>query len=164
MTINDQIRELAADHYPAQIARALGVSTNMINGRLKAMGIKPLSFIDATKPTDGEWIGAVMLISAKTGIPTRLILAGSRLQHVVEARWQAFRDLLDKHPEYSIAGLARTSGFHHSSILHGLHRLGSPPYQRGTQARSRASGRVMTNRAVVSGCSNDFSPIQSGSI
>lgn len=140
MTLNDQIRELASQHYPTQIARALGITVCMVNGRLRAMNVTPISFIDATKPTDGEWIGVVQTVSMQTGVPVGQILSGSRYKQVVDARWLAFKTLLDMYPEYSIAGLSRTSGFHHSSIIHGLHRLsGAPAFARQD---SRATGRV----------------------
>lgn len=162
MTINDQIRELAANHYSAQIASALNLTVSMVNGRLARMGIKPLSFIDATRPTDGEWIGVVQSVSEATGIAIGPILSGSRLRKVTHARWLAFKTILEAHPEYTIAGLARTSGFHHSSIMHGLSRLaGALPnhIEKSSRATKRRFARDITptpDQMLLARCKDEY--------
>lgn len=145
-TLNESIQELAGLHYPAQIARILGITVNQVYSRLKSMNVKALTFSEVTAPTHGEWIGAAMWAAATYGVNYRHIISGYGPRGVALARWRAFEKVLADRPDYSVAGLARTSGFHHSSILHGLARLAGR--ERGKNATGRMPVYAVEKRAA----------------
>ena len=136
------IKDMAAEYHPHAIARITGINYSFVYSAVDKHQIPVLSLSEATAPTQGEWIGVVNECAAAAGIEPSAILGGSRHRPVGRARWQAFKTLLDRYPNYSIAGLARTSGFHHSSILYGLSRFaGTTPKSARIGNSSRVSGR-----------------------
>lgn len=136
------LQELCQTHHVGAAARIMGVNVMTAYGRANRRGFNALNCATAVSPTDGEWIGAVKTEADLAGVDYRKVLAGARLPQIVFARWRAFQRILDEFPNYSIAGLARTSGFHHSSILYGVSRLAGMSPKRVGGAPSRMTSRV----------------------
>ncbi len=74
-------------------------------------------------PSKSAWLKAVEMASYDAWILPEWILDGRRHKRVVRARWAAWRYLRDMNPNYSVAGMARTTGYDHTTILWGLKRL-----------------------------------------
>ncbi len=74
-------------------------------------------------PSKATWLAAASIAASEAGAGLVGVLAGSKLPKDIKARWAAFKIVLDANPAYSKIGLARTSGFHHSSIIYALRRL-----------------------------------------
>jgi hypothetical protein len=78
------------------------------------------------------WISAATCAAQEAGIKPGAIIGGSMQKNVCMARWMAWKRLLDSNPRYSLAGLARVSGWHHTTIMYGMRRLAGegPNYKR----------------------------------
>ena len=118
-----RLKVLASETHLAGAAREMGRRVENVWSRAYHLKIRALPRKVSWQPTDGEWIGVARAVAQDAQIEPALILGGSKLKRPVRARWKAWRKLLADYPEYSIAGLARTSGYHHTTILSGLRRL-----------------------------------------
>ncbi len=73
-------------------------------------------------PSRQTWIECANQAADAAGIDVAHLLAGVKSKEVVRARQEALAAVMRK-KNYSIAGLARVSGFHHSTVLSNLRRL-----------------------------------------
>lgn len=128
--IDQTITELSAEHNISQISRALEMTIPAVKNRGKKLGLTFLTKKECGEPSKGEWIHHGTVQGYLAGVPPRLLLGGSKAGRVAMARWKAFGAILDSNPRFSIAGVARVSGFHHATVLHGLKKIGywrTPP-------------------------------------
>lgn len=79
--------------------------------------------IRRNEPSREEWVAAATRAAREAHLRPGDVMAGCRLRAAVRARQKAWRRILEAHPHVTVAGLARVSGFHWTSILHGLGRL-----------------------------------------
>lgn len=79
--------------------------------------------IRRNEPSREEWIAAATGAAKEARLRPGDVMAGCRLRAAVRARQKAWRHVLEAYPHVTVAGLARVSGFHWTSILHGLGRL-----------------------------------------
>ena len=93
-----------------------------------------------TEPSREHWINAAKMAAALENVSFKEIILGERRHAIARARWRAFKAVLDTDKRASIAGLARVSGFDHTTILHGLGRL-SGLSRSAMISCGRASGR-----------------------
>lgn len=75
------------------------------------------------QPTDEEWHRIASEEAAKANIRIAHVVGPSNVRAHAQARWRAWRRILDENPHCSIAGVARVSGWDHTSLLSGLKRL-----------------------------------------
>lgn len=127
-----------------ELAAMTGRSENAVYVRFLKMGI-PRSSTRRLRfePSFEEWHRAALDEARKAKVPLRLVISGNKLpavpveygriceeqrraclerQKAIVARWKAWRRLKDN-PRYSLAGIGRATGWHHTSIMHGLDRL-----------------------------------------
>lgn len=76
----------------------------------------------ATQPPVSAWLSAAHAAARETLTKPSDVLAGSTKGRCALARRIAWQAVLDAFPDVSIAGLARVSGFDHTSILSSLGR------------------------------------------
>ena len=107
-----------------QLAMALGRSRTTVRARAIKLGLKPkrLQRLGRTEPPASAWINAASHEAREAGLRPNLVLAGCRHREFAFARARAFKTVLDAHPNCSIAGLGRVSGFDHTTILAGVRR------------------------------------------
>lgn len=149
-TYLQRLGELCVTLHVGAAARIMGVDAGGAYARAIRAKIELLPVAVATAPTDGEWIGAAMAEGELAGVNYKRILGGDRQAPVALARWKAFKRILDEYPNYSVAGLARTSGYHHSTVMYGIRRLEGMPTHR-EQSHSWAIYRkpaYLTGRAA----------------
>jgi len=118
-----ELRYLAQEVHLAGAARIMGLPVNSVWNRASRHKIKALSQKEAGTPSIGEWTGAAIQEAQDAGLPPGAILGWKTRKAVCRARWKAWRRVLALSPEYSVKGLSRTCGWHHSTILSGLKRL-----------------------------------------
>lgn len=139
--LDNALRELWDSHTVREITEKIGISNTPIYARANLLGLPThRRYRKINKPPHQVWVNAAKAEAAASGVKAKEIICGVKRQPVAEARWRAFRAVLDQHPECSIYGLARVSGFDHTSILHGLARLQGKSAN-DVKAGSRASGR-----------------------
>ncbi len=129
------------------ISQAMGLSEERLRHRAKRLGLplKPLRRL--YEPTKAVWIDKASIRARELRQAPREVLAGAKGKKPSLARWRAWKDVLDEFPCCSIAGVARISGFDHTSVLHGLRRLGGAMLQ--DTRLSRASGRYPSRQAPI---------------
>lgn len=81
------------------------------------------SRLDRYQPPKSEWVRIATEKANDASVCPVKVLAGVRASAYRVPRWRAWKAILESSPTYSIAGVARTSGFHHTSILSSLKRL-----------------------------------------
>lgn len=96
-------------------------------------------------PSRTTWIATAATVAREEGIPVGAIVGGGQTKPVWRARWKAWKAVLDKNADYSVAGLARISGWHHTTILSGLRRL-NEPVKAKAKRKSYNEGRAMKRR------------------
>lgn len=69
------------------------------------------------------WLTTAIAEAHSAKIPLAAMLNGDRHWAAVLARWRAWKQILDKDPDYSIKSLATACGYDHTTILYGLKRL-----------------------------------------
>lgn len=75
------------------------------------------------EPPDVVWIAAATEAAREGRLSPGKVLSGDKQPKYCEARWRAWKSVLAIDPVYSVGGLARVSGWNHTSILAGLKRL-----------------------------------------
>lgn len=139
---DEELRTLWAEYNSGKtVGQIMKLDTKRVYARAWALGLPRHSKRKrASQPARALWINAAKAEAAASDVRTKDILCGVRLHKVVRARWRAFRAVLQQDPNCSIYGLARLSGFDHTSILHGLARLeGLSWYE--IKGAGKASGR-----------------------
>lgn len=136
-TYMQRLEELCITLHAGGAARIMGVDAGSAYTRASRAGIELLPLAVATAPTEGEWIGACMAEGELAGVSWKRIIGGDRHADVALARWKAFKRILDEYPNYSVAGIARTAGYHHSTVMYGIRRLEGMPKHRN-ESHSRA--------------------------
>lgn len=74
-------------------------------------------------PPNRIWIAAARQAAQEANVPLKHVLGGSKSTKAATARWKAWASLIEANPRYSIAGIARVSGWHHASVLYAMRRL-----------------------------------------
>jgi hypothetical protein len=118
-----RLAQLCQEYHMTEAARQMGINIERVQRRVLRLGIPCMTLKETTTPTEGEWLGAAAKASLAAGINVRHVLSGSRQRSHVQARWAAWRALLDGNPQFSMKGVGEASGFDHSSVLHGMRRL-----------------------------------------
>lgn len=120
---DNQLRELAPKMTSNEAADLLGIHRDTLVCRARLIG-RPFPKIKTlSHPTPDEWIQAATTEAAQAGVRVGDVLAGDRRRGPCVARWRAWKRVLDSNPRYSVIGLARTSGFDHSTLISALRRL-----------------------------------------
>lgn len=96
-----------------------------------------------------RWIAAATEQAKLAEIHPSLLLGGCRKHKVARARWAAFKQVLDNNPRLSIKRLAETSGFDHTSILHGLKRLSGASVSEIKFGGTASGRRPVTSRPQI---------------
>lgn len=117
----------APDHIiGAQIGRSKdAIATKRNRLGLPVVAKRPPSRTYDKAPSKELWIETVRTFAAERGISLTDALAGRRHRPYVLARMKAWRAILARPEGYSIMGVARRSGFDHTTILHSQKRLPS---------------------------------------
>jgi len=107
----------------AEIGRQTGMGRSRTATRCKALGLTAPPFQDVLTPPYGEWLARATQAAQEGGTTVGAVMAGSQAKAAKLARWKAWKAVLDADPRYSIAGLARTTGFDHTSILYAVKKM-----------------------------------------
>lgn len=100
-------------------------------------------------PSREEWTAMASQAGREWLVVASGILSGSQQPRMAKARAWAWKLILDQNPHYSIAGVARVSGFDHTTILTALRRLDGAS---NTEILiSRATGRRPILRKLSTG-------------
>ena len=73
-------------------------------------------------PPREVWIEAATQEARRSRVQPSLVMAGGLGDRVVRARWRAWRRVKDADPGYSLAGIGRISGFHHTTVRYSILR------------------------------------------
>lgn len=117
------LRALNGQYTIKVIGRRLGLAEDIIFRRQKKLGLVARSTREILQPPDSLWVAVATEAAKRHRIKPSYLLAGARAHRVSRARHEAWATFVAQHPEYSIAGLARTSGFNHTSVLAGIKRV-----------------------------------------
>lgn len=121
MTSEDRIvREMWGKHSMREIARVLGRNQSTVFHNAARMGLPKIKTLRLGEPPADEWVEIATQHALEAGLSPGEFLAGCKLRRASKARWRAWRAILDRDHRYSVAGVARVSGFDHTSVLHGL--------------------------------------------
>ena len=107
----------------AHIAREMHLTPARIWSQLARMGIKIIPKRKLWEPSPAIWIETASRHATAARIAPREVLAGYKSWPHVHARWRAWREILETYPRLSQAGVARISGFDHTTLRSGLLRL-----------------------------------------
>lgn len=139
--LDQRLQYLAGETHLAAAARQMGLRVNTVWARAYHKKIKAIPLRVSREPTVGEWIGIASAVAREAGLPAKAILGRHRDKRSSQARWRAWRRLLDEYPEYSIAGLARAANYNHTSVIYGLRRLREIEYGQSMVNDSCKSGK-----------------------
>lgn len=99
---------------------------NILGWRNIVMAVAGMSeYRTRRDPTKAEWVGFAARQADILRIPVCHVLAGRRYHAATRARALAWRAAIDA-GHWSIIGIARTSGFDHTTILTAMKRLKTP--------------------------------------
>lgn len=121
-----KLRELWLKIPSAEIGKILGRTSHAVRSYAQILHLPHYSQGVVAKfwePSEQEWIAIATRHAEEARIKPSKLLAGCRTKPACIARWKAWEAVLASNDNYSIAGVARVSGFDHSSIIHGLKRL-----------------------------------------
>ena len=76
-----------------------------------------------TQPSKRTWIQIATQEAEREGVSPVAVMAGVRHGPITRARWRAWERLKRENPSYSLAGIGRVTGFHHTTVMFGLMRL-----------------------------------------
>lgn len=124
---DEELRGLSNHCYIAETARRMELPLSLVTRRAKHLGLDFPSEAETKRPSKAEWVATATRKAQEARIPASHVLGGAKHRKAVKARWEAWRDILDGNRDYSINGVATVSGFDHTSILHGMKRLGGLP-------------------------------------
>lgn len=97
---------------------------------------------DRKAPSLALWVAMASEEAHKAGLAPSMVLGPSRKSKAVWARWRAWERILDHDLRYSFAGVARTTGWDHTTILAAMKRLqGFTAHQIKQMGERVASGR-----------------------
>lgn len=126
---DERVRELWNSAPMWRLMRSIpGRNYPSITSRAHKLGVARRSRIKW--PTPDAWVDAVRAASLRTGYPFPAALASGR-RGAVHTRWIAFERL---NRDHSANGIAKVSGFDHTSVLHGIARVRSFRSQAGRDA------------------------------
>lgn len=89
-------------------------------------GLASGKYAQRYEPSKQEWIAAATLAAQEGRVSPSDVMAGVIRPNITAARWRAWKALLEANPKLSVAGVARVSGFDHSSLLHSFRKTGYP--------------------------------------
>lgn len=138
-----RLKELWPTHSLATISFALGLSVARVRRRaVNDLHLSAPTLDRLYQPSKQDWIKAATDQAIKAKVRPSDVMAGSRTRAISFARWRAWKAVLDENPHVSIAGVARISGFDHTSVLNGIARLAGRESNYTDPYSSRATGRV----------------------
>ena len=79
------------------------------------------------KPSKERWVKAVLANSEAMGVDPMTVLARSRGKMPTAVRWAAWAEL-EAEGKYSVSGIAKTSGYDHTSVIWALRNVGRGPW------------------------------------
>lgn len=141
--LDQRLRDMWPFYGPDTISKALHLSARRVRERAKKLNLPTIPYREMLSPSKDEWVQIASQKAREARIRPSDVLAGCRYPAAVRARWEAWDEVLGLNPHYSIAGVARVSGFDHTTILNGLSRL------RGAAARDTRDVRASGRRRVV---------------
>lgn len=121
--LDDWLKELWGRGSVEAIAREMNLTPRRVKTRALKLGLPTPRLARTYEPTKQDWIDIASTQAEAARINKVKLLAGERKRVYSEARWRAWRDLMALHPHISMAGMARVSGFHHTSVINGLRQL-----------------------------------------
>lgn len=124
----------------AAVARRMNLHVEKIYCRAARLGLQKYPLRRIYEPPRAAWLEIATRHAIEHGVAPRDVIEGYKGRAVHKARWSAFREMLSAYPESSIAGLARTTGFDRTAIMHGLRRINGATV--AEVRRGRASGRL----------------------
>ena len=71
------------------------------------------------------WVRIATQEAFKAGVKPSLVLGTSYQKPVREARWKAWRRILESNPKFSVKSLASVCGYHHTTIATAIQRMKS---------------------------------------
>ena len=93
-------------------------------------GYKPFTLLGWQRAQHGSveppaelWTSIAIEEAVRAFLPPNAVLNGDKRHRASLARWRAWKRLLDMPENFTIAGVARVSGWDHTTILYGLKRL-----------------------------------------
>lgn len=141
--LDQRLREMWPFYSLWAISREFHLSTRRIRERAKKLGLPIVAYRDMLSPSKEEWVRIAREKAVEAKVRPSDVMAGCRHKGAVLARWKAWEAVLRANPHYSIAGVARISGYDHTAILNGLNRLA------GAKARETRKSRSSFRRRVV---------------
>jgi hypothetical protein len=136
-----RLAELCRTHTRKKIAEELGLHVWRLDARLTALGLKVCPYAAVLAPKKEEWIAVAREKALAAKVRPSDVMAGARYKKAVHARWAAWKAMQDRYPQYSIAGIARTSGWDHTTVLHSLKRLNGASAKSLRKPSYRATAR-----------------------
>ena len=100
----------------------MGLKGEQVRGRGKRLGLIRHPKIALNQPPDHEWFAIASQMALEAKIRPAAVLGWDMSRKACAARWKAWAAILQS-GQYTIAGVARTSGVHHTSILNALKRM-----------------------------------------
>lgn len=122
--LDARLVELWPRHTVVEMADILCISRERINLRGLKLGLAPIRRAVLFAPSKAEWIALATHAATEARVRPSDVMAGSKTSAAVKARWRAWKAALELNPRYTVAGVARTSGWDHSTILHSIKRMG----------------------------------------
>lgn len=126
-TLDAKLIRLCKEMNAEGVAAEFGILRESIWRRCHKLGVRPLSRGQLGEPPKSLWVEYATEAAKRHRVKASYLMAARSMHRVVRARQEAWRDLLARHPQYSISGLGRTSGFCRPSIIEGLRRLQAGP-------------------------------------
>ena len=136
-----QLVDLCLTHTRKKIAEIMDIKCWRIDARLQFLGVKSRPYGDVLSPKKEEWIAVAREKAIAAKVRPSDVMAGARYKQAVHARWAAWKAMQDRYPQYSIAGIARTSGHDYTTVLHGLKRNSGVPAKSLRKPSYRAAAR-----------------------
>jgi hypothetical protein len=161
----EQLEDLAKTVHVAEAARRVGVNEASAYDYFRRNEIPTLGAWKAKQPPADVWINACRTEAALAGVGVKSVLMGHLSKPVVRVRWKAFARVLNENQYYTVIGLARTSGFDHTTILYGLARLRGERNRRSQRQPEIVNGALVSNSTEhfqSSPCERTFNPSTDG--
>lgn len=143
----DQVREMSQTKTIGEAAAHLGILTSTLWDKGLSLGITFVPPKKAMQPEADVWIAAATKQANYLKVPLNQVLGYNPSRKASRARWKAWKAVLDSDPRYSIAGLARVSGFNHSSLMYGLSRLSGMTAKEASRSKGLRRHSSIARRA-----------------
>lgn len=111
------------NHTMNELSTALAISRDRVRTRARQMGLPKPSRAVLFAPSKLEWVTIATQKAREARVRPSDVMAGCGYRAAVYARWQAWRAVKALNPRYTLAGVARTSGFDHSTLVSAFRRL-----------------------------------------